>query len=73
MHEILNYLSLECYSSARSLVLPSFSASFFSLYEIEKIKELTQIKNISINSNPGISTIDFLNENGEIIGRQKIM
>ena len=73
MHEILFYLSLGYYSSAKSVVLPSFMASSLSFADIEKIKSSTQVTSVSINSDANVSTVDYLDENGNFIGRQKIM
>lgn len=73
MHEILFYLSLDYYSSARSIVLPSFMASSLSFADIEKIKSSTKVTSVSINSDSSIYTVDYLDENGNLIGRQKIM
>ena len=73
MYEILNYLNLDHYSETRSLILPSFMASSLSLGDIEKIKSSTQVTSVSINSDASISTVDYLEENGNLIGRQKIM
>lgn len=73
MYEILNYLNLDHYSATRSLILPSFMASSLSLGDIEKIKSSTQVTSVSINSDASISTVDYLDENGNLIGRQKIM
>ena len=73
MHEILFYLSLDYYSSAKSVVLPSFMASSLSFADIEKIKSSTQVTSVSINSDTNVSTVDYLDENGNFIGRQKIM
>lgn len=73
MYEILNYLNLDHYSETRSLILPSFMASSLSLGDIEKIKSSTQVTSISINPDKNIFTVDYLNENGICLGRQKIM
>ena len=73
MHEILFYLSLDYYSSARTVVLPSFMASSLSFADIEKIKSLSQVTSVSINSDINVFTVDYLDENGNCLGRQKIM
>lgn len=48
-------------------------ASSLSFADIEKIKSSTQVTSVSINSDSSIYTVDYLNENGNLIGRQKIM
>ena len=73
MSEILYYLTLECYCNVRSVILPSFMASSLSFADIEKIKTTSQVTSVSINSDSNIYTVDYLDEFGNCLGRQKIM
>lgn len=73
MHEILFYLTLECYSATRSVVLPSFMANSLSFADIETIKISSQVTSVSINPDPSVFSVDYLDEQGNCLGRQKIL
>jgi len=73
MYEILNYLNLDHYSATRIVILPSFMANSISFADIEKIKTSTQVTSVSINPDSSICTVDYLDENANLIGRQKII
>jgi hypothetical protein len=73
MSEILFYLNLECYSTTTSVVLPSFMAESISFADIQKIKTNTQVKSVSINSDSTVVTVDYFDEFGNCLGRQKVM
>jgi|APGre2960657373_1045057.scaffolds.fasta_scaffold161492_2 hypothetical protein len=73
MSEILYYLTLECYCNVRRVILPSFMADSLSFADIEKIKTMSQVTSVSINPDSNIYTVDYLDEFGNCLGRQKIM
>jgi hypothetical protein len=73
MSEILYYLNLEYYSTVTTVILPSFMAESISFADIEKIKTTTQVKSVLINSDSTIMTVDYIDEFGNCLGRQKIM